>query len=371
MRINVSSETPARLWGDGGAIEHRGSNKEKIIIPCLHASGVNWMMSADLLQPVLLESSLLRAVTWMKLVNRGQSLDEELWNRADRQPDTMFRPHTVSGLMSSPKHYLGSILFYAQVWCVNVDRVQTRVRHFSGPAVDEEWKHRSEVVDNGGGGSSQITFDELVARHEICNQERVYLPSKLIRLTFGTGFNQPIIGTVWPTSLVELTFGCDFNQPIAHVVWPVSLLKLAFWGRFDQSLDNVVWPASLLKLTFGRWFNQAIISVVWPASLLELAFWGYYDHPITGIVWPASLRRLSFGYGFNRPIHDVVWPVRLHELTFQGQFNQAITGGFIPASLRKLTLGHGFNQPITGEIWPASLESLAFGMSFNQSVGVD
>lgn len=371
VRINVSSETPPRLWGDDGAIKHHRNVKEKRKIPCLQASGVNWMMSANLLQPVLLQSPLLKGVTWMKVVNGRKSLDEEFWtdDYEDGQPDTIYRPHTVSGLMSSPEHYLGSMRSYAQVWCANVDRVQTLVRHFSGPAVDEELKHWSGALNFGGGGMSLRTLQELVAHHAICNQnERISLPANLIRLTFGTGFNQPITGIAWPTSLVELTFGCDFNQPIAHVTWPVSLLKLAFWGRFNQSLDNVVLPPSLLKLAFGRSFNQPIISVVWPASLLEVAFWGNYDHPIARLVWPASLRRLSFGAGFNRPIQDVVWPVGLHDMTFQGRFNQAITGGLLPGSLRKLTLGPVFNQPVTGVIWPESLESLAFGMSFNQSV---
>lgn len=74
-------------------------------------------------------------------------------------------------------------------------------------------------------------------------------------------------GAVWPTKLKKLSFGQGLNQPIVGVVWPASLEQLVFGSRFNKPVEGVVWPASLKKLEFGDSFNQSFAGVVRPASL--------------------------------------------------------------------------------------------------------
>jgi hypothetical protein len=91
---------------------------------------------------------------------------------------------------------------------------------------------------------------------------------KVRTLTFGDGFNQPVI---IPASVTTLIFGFCFNQPITI-------------------------PASVTTLIFGVYFNQPIII---PTSVTTLTFGIFFDKPIT---IPTSVTTLTFGCNFGQPI---------------------------------------------------------------------
>ncbi|CAM9481601.1 unnamed protein product, partial [Ectocarpus sp. 13 AM-2016] len=111
---------------------------------------------------------------------------------------------------------------------------------------------------------------------------------------------------VWPPRLKRLVFESDMTVNTAS--WPASLQQLSFGCGFNQPIVGVAWPASLQKLSFGYSFNQPIFGAVWPVSLRQLSFGYCFNQPIVGVAWPASLQQLSFGVDFNQPIAEVVWP---------------------------------------------------------------
>ncbi|CAN0166005.1 unnamed protein product [Ectocarpus fasciculatus] len=119
---------------------------------------------------------------------------------------------------------------------------------------------------------------------------------------------------VWPKSLKRLVFP---DIPIHEVSWPASLKELSFGTSFNQLIVGATWPASMLQLSFGFDFNQPVFGVMWPASLQRLLFGTSFNQPIVEATWPASLQQLSFGYFFNQPIVGATWPASLQQLSFR------------------------------------------------------
>ena len=54
-----------------------------------------------------------------------------------------------------------------------------------------------------------------------------------------------------PNSIKTLSFGSRFNQSLVGVTLPSSLETLSFADCFNKSMDDVTFPSSLQALTFG------------------------------------------------------------------------------------------------------------------------
>jgi hypothetical protein len=61
------------------------------------------------------------------------------------------------------------------------------------------------------------------------------LPKKLISLTFGHCFNQPVNNL--PETLTLLTFGNTFNRQVDNL--PKTLISLTFCHYFNRPIDNL------------------------------------------------------------------------------------------------------------------------------------
>lgn len=59
-----------------------------------------------------------------------------------------------------------------------------------------------------------------------------------------------LVGVVWPTSLQRLSFGDGFNQPIVGVM--LSIQRLTVGDKFDHPISGVERPASLQQLCSTR-----------------------------------------------------------------------------------------------------------------------
>lgn len=163
-------------------------------------------------------------------------------------------------------------------------------------------------------------------------------PKDLRVLKFGWAFNRPL-EPLLPTSLLEVDLGGGFNRHIEDVEWPPELLKLRFGDRFNRPVELAAWPATLQSLSFGASFNQPIASVEWPAALERLSLGEAFDHPVRGVAWRAtSLKTLEFGSAFRQPVDGIGWPSRLKELAFGHCFDQLLETCELPRTLEVLRL---------------------------------
>jgi hypothetical protein len=72
--------------------------------------------------------------------------------------------------------------------------------------------------------------------------------------------NQGIGHIKFPVSLIELYFDTMYNTCIKHL--PMSLIKLEFGSNFNQKITDILWPPLLEYLRFGYYFNQDITCIM-------------------------------------------------------------------------------------------------------------
>ncbi|CAK9114319.1 Putative F-box and FNIP repeat-containing protein L60 [Durusdinium trenchii] len=213
-----------------------------------------------------------------------------------------------------------------------------------------------------------LALEGIVRLSGLQSLELRELPRSLVSLTFGSSFNQSLVGVSLPQSLQSLKFGSEFNQSLDGVNFPHSIQNLTFGRRFNQKVDKVAWPSNLQSLVFGDEFNQSLDSANLPDSLEILILGDCFDERLDGITWPSSLQSLTFGFDFNQPVYGVSWPKTLQSLTFGESFDQDLQGVTWPESLQHLNFGVCFNVSVDGVPWPRHLRSLKFGGHFNQSL---
>ncbi|CAM9986872.1 unnamed protein product, partial [Ectocarpus fasciculatus] len=69
-----------------------------------------------------------------------------------------------------------------------------------------------------------------------------------------TAFAACLASALWPQTLKRLVF--DSNMPVDTALWPASLQQISFGYGFDKPIVDVVWPASLQQLSLGDSFDQ-------------------------------------------------------------------------------------------------------------------
>eukprot|EP01133_Synstelium_polycarpum_P013389 gene13389-15754_t len=198
------------------------------------------------------------------------------------------------------------------------------------------------------------------------------LVDTLHSLKFGYYYNQPIGTFVLPESLRRLKFGDKFNK---HVHLPPYLMKLTFGTEYDQDIVPGSFPDSLTYLKFGSQFQKDIPQCGLPASLKRLEFGAEFNRPILRGVLPATLTHLGFGVCFRQMITPGVLPATLKELWFNADHQMPRPGkcntnhqlsfgakkvdqGVLPQSLQRLVLSSSFSQKFELGSLPRSLTHL-------------
>lgn len=268
-------------------------------------------------------------------------------------------------------------------------------------ANDEGSRSGNRRSSGGGGGADRVcriprpNIVAIVWNRATPSPALLYeLPSELVRMTFGSNFNQPVIDIDWPEGLREITFGAKFSQSLAGARWPATLKQMTFGSAFDQPLQDITWPEGLVDVSFGTGFRQALegnrarwprtlervtladyredlTDLMWPSKILMLTISGSFDRSLDAVTFPDSLQELTLSCRFNRSIDDVVFPPGLKHLTFGDIFNQPLgsDGTFtFPTALEELTFGVLFDQPIERVAWSNKLTHLTLGHRFNQPI---
>jgi len=125
------------------------------------------------------------------------------------------------------------------------------------------------------------------------------IPSSVIRLTFDTHFNKPLVNI--PSSVTHVTFGICFDQYLDGI--PSSVTHLTLGWNFNRSIRNKI-PQSVTHLTFGGCFNRSIKNNI-PSSVTHLTFGCNFNKSIKGNI-PPFVTHLRFGKCFNKPIDNSV-----------------------------------------------------------------
>jgi len=201
---------------------------------------------------------------------------------------------------------------------------------------------------------------ELDLRGSLFNNSLDRLPHRLISLTLGRDFHQPL--DALPSGLTRLDFSkaWRFNRPLDNL--PESLQVLILPEMFDQPLQQL--PSSLRKLQFHPFcpFNRPLPPL--PDSLSVLSLGNAFSQPLQRL--PCGLTDLQFGHAFNHPLPLKPEPSNEEEqesssspsihssaADVDSQESKAMT---YPVALRSLQLGYCFNQALS---LPPSLTSLS------------
>jgi hypothetical protein len=176
------------------------------------------------------------------------------------------------------------------------------------------------------------------------NDNKLFLPSKLEKLSLGCDFNYDIshARVIWPDNLVYLNLGEAFNYPLDNIALPQSLQILEISSKFNHSLDNIIWPQNLKMLMLGCDFNYSLENVKFPDSIVILDLGTDFNHSVDNVRWPAELEILNFSSEFNYSIKNVRWPPDLKELDLGFRFNQPVKN--IPKTVEILKLSSKLDE---------------------------
>ncbi|KAF2077519.1 hypothetical protein CYY_001137 [Polysphondylium violaceum] len=209
---------------------------------------------------------------------------------------------------------------------------------------------------------------------------RKMIPNKVVNLTLGCSFIQPLeIGDL-PESIKKLQF-TSLDQPIEKGLLPSLLTHLVFPNSHSFMIRSGSIPNSvkylILPLSCGNPPNR--LKQVVPLSVKRLTIIGNYSHlplekdsipPVKEIVIsclnckllpgsiPSTAKRLVFR-NYLSIIDKGIIPDSIETLEFHDPFDQPITSDLIPRNLKKLVISNCPTNPkIPSEILPPSITSL-------------
>jgi hypothetical protein len=160
---------------------------------------------------------------------------------------------------------------------------------------------------------------------------------------------------VLPSGLEELDFGGEFNQRLERVL-PSGLVQLTLGYGYDCSLTAGVLPDELKTLTMVTTFRP---EHELPSGLTKLDL--HRITPSCHHTLPQSLTSISFGSYFDRRFVPGFLPLGLTNLFCGSQFNQRLAQGDLPASLIHIEFGPHFRQDLREEgVLPMGVEHLTF-----------
>jgi hypothetical protein len=173
------------------------------------------------------------------------------------------------------------------------------------------------------------------------NPEHFSIPTSVTHLTFGRGFNQPLVEDSIPESVTHLTFGHRFDQPFVKGSIPESVTHLTFGYCFDQPLVKGSIPESVTQLTFRGDFNQTLVKGSIPESVTHLTFRGCFNQPLVKGFIPESVTHLTFGeFWFDQNVGQMFDSgIRPKLEAFGYYFKKKLVNGSIPNSVARLTFG--------------------------------
>ncbi|GAM23945.1 hypothetical protein SAMD00019534_071200, partial [Acytostelium subglobosum LB1] len=195
---------------------------------------------------------------------------------------------------------------------------------------------------------SQIVYLTKTAGAENEYVKHDSLPPNISALTFGPGYDQPIVpGTFGESpSFISLDCSLRYNQPIAPHSLPTSLTSLTMGEMFNLPLEPDTFPNSLITLKFGYYYNKPLQPSCLPLSLRTLRFGTMFNCPIMPTDLPQTLQSLELGFYFNHPLQPNALPDSLTWLKFGTMFNQPVDA-ILPMALKTLSMGPCFMYPLT------------------------
>jgi len=124
-----------------------------------------------------------------------------------------------------------------------------------------------------------------------------HLPPQLTHLTFGVGFDQPIVSAL-PDSLIHLTFEGPYQYSINDNMAP-SLTCIRFGPDFE-SYDNL--PSTVTHIEIGYGFDTILPN--FPANVTHLTLGSYFNLPLKDL--SLTITDLNLSERYYHPISDEI-----------------------------------------------------------------